>query len=55
MENVLKYCGVILAILGVLVLAIYHFAVKTNAMLVIGLVLILAGLVAHVVVNKRIQ
>ncbi len=54
MENLMKYCGAILVLLGVLVLMIYHFATKANALLVVALVLMLAGVVAHVVINKRI-
>ena len=55
MENLLKYCGAILVLIGVIVLLIYHFATKANALLVTAVVFMLAGIVAHVILNKRIQ
>jgi len=55
MENLLKYCGAILILVGVLMLLIYHFATKANALLVISLVLMVAGIIAHMVLNKRVQ
>ena len=55
MENLLKYCGAIIVLLGALLLLIYHFATKSNVLLALSLVLMVAGVVAHVIINKRIQ
>lgn len=55
MENLSKYCGAMLVLLGVLFLVIYHFATKSNVLLVVSIVLMLIGVVAHVLLNKRYQ
>lgn len=55
MESLLKYCGAIIVLLGVVFLVIYHLATKSNALLVLSIVLILAGIVAHVILNRRVQ
>lgn len=53
MNTLLKYLGVILCLIGVVVLCVYKFAVPSNALLVTGLACELVGLVAHVLINKR--
>ncbi len=55
METLLKYCGAIIVLLGVVFLVIYHFATKSNALLVSSIILILVGIVAHVVLNRNVQ
>ena len=54
MDTLLKNLGAILVLLGVLCLAIYYFGVQVNALLVVALVLEVAGLFVHVILNKRV-
>lgn len=54
MDTLLKNLGAILVLLGVVCLAIYYFGVQVNGLLATALVLQVAGLVAHVVLNKRL-
>ena len=55
MDTLLKNLGAILVLLGVICLAIYYFGVQENALLVVSMVLEVAGLFAHVLLNKRYQ
>lgn len=55
MDTLLKNLGAILVLLGVICLAIYYFGVQENALLVVSMVLEVAGLFAHVFLNKRYQ
>ena len=55
MNTLLKNLGAILVLLGVVCLAVYFFGVQKNALLVVGLVLEVGGLFAHVLLNKRYQ
>jgi uncharacterized membrane protein HdeD (DUF308 family) len=52
----LKYLGVIILLIGVVILAIPTIqGTVSNAMLGTGLVVMLVGYIAHIVINKRIQ
>jgi uncharacterized membrane protein HdeD (DUF308 family) len=52
--NALKYLGVIILIIGVLVLAVpYLTGGTTNALLITGMVLIVVGYLSHIFLNKR--
>lgn len=53
METSMKYLGVILLLLGVLCLVLYRVAIPENAMLISGMVLELAGILAYIFINKR--
>ncbi|MGL4333361.1 MAG: hypothetical protein ACRCZQ_08735 [Bacteroidales bacterium] len=56
MKELLKYLGVIIAIIGVAILAIPQFmGITTNATLMTGLVVIILGIVSFILINKRIQ
>ena len=55
MNNLLKNLGAILVLLGVVCLAVYYFGVQVNGLLVAALALQIAGLFAHVILNKRVQ
>ena len=55
MNNLLKYLGVILLLLGVVCLVVYKFAVPQNGLLVAGLALELVGIAAHVFLNKKLS
>ncbi len=55
MNTLLKNLGAILVLLGVICLAVYYFGVQVNALLVASLALEVAGLFAHVLINKRLQ
>lgn len=54
MNELTKYLGVIITILGVAVISIPQFmGASTNGTLVGGFLLVAAGIVAHIVVNKK--
>ena len=55
MKTLLKYLGAIIVLLGVVVLVIYHLSVKSNVLLVLSLVLMLIGVAAHILLNRRVQ
>ena len=55
MDTLLKNLGAILVLLGVVCLAIYYFGVQVNGLLATALVLQIAGLFVHVILNKRYQ
>ncbi|MGL4992939.1 MAG: hypothetical protein ACRC6R_02205 [Bacteroidales bacterium] len=54
MNELMKYIGVIITIIGVAILAVPQFmGSTTNTTLLAGLVTVILGIVAHIVVNKR--
>ncbi len=56
MNQFLKYLGVIILLIGVIILAIPALTTGTsNALLGTGLGVILLGYIAHIVINKRIE
>ena len=55
METLLKNLGAILVLVGVGLLAVYAFGVPANGLLVAGLATQLAGLAAHIIINKRMD
>lgn len=55
MKALLKNLGVILAIIGVLMLVIYYFAVQTNTLLVLSMVFEVAGILSYMLINKYID
>lgn len=57
MKELINYLGVILMLIGVAIFVYYHFAVigGGNGYLYVGLGCVLAGLFAHIIVNKRIR
>ncbi|MGL5318875.1 MAG: hypothetical protein ACRC9Q_09345 [Bacteroidales bacterium] len=56
MNELLKYLGVIIAIIGVAILAIPQFmGTTTNGTLSTGLVVIILGILSFILINKRIQ
>ena len=54
MNTLLKNLGAILVLLGVVCLAVYYFGVQKNILLAVGLVLEVAGLFAHIFINKKL-
>lgn len=52
MNKFLRYLGIILVLLGVLVLALYYFGMQSNFMLGTAGFLFVAGIVAYIVTNK---
>ncbi|MBR1631562.1 MAG: hypothetical protein IJ680_06860 [Paludibacteraceae bacterium] len=52
MKNLLKYCGVIIVLLGVLVEVIYFFGTRSNVMLIVAGLLIVCGTISHIVLNR---
>jgi uncharacterized membrane protein HdeD (DUF308 family) len=48
-----KFLGVILLLLGVVCLVIYKVAVPQNVLLISGIVLELAGILAYIFINKK--
>jgi hypothetical protein len=57
MKELINYLGVLLMLIGVAVFVYYHFAVigGGNGYLYVGLVCVLAGLLSHIILNKRIR
>jgi membrane-bound ClpP family serine protease len=55
MNDLKKYLGVILLLLGVLCLVIYKFALPTNGLLVAGIALEVIGILAYIFINKKGQ
>ncbi|MGP1422005.1 MAG: hypothetical protein ACTTKI_10560 [Tannerella sp.] len=53
--SALKYLGVLVLLIGVIVLAIPAISgsAGNNVMLVLGLVLVLLGYVGHIILNKN--
>jgi uncharacterized membrane protein HdeD (DUF308 family) len=55
MKSFLKYAGIYLLLVGVLILAVPYFMhIQTNTNLLTGWILIITGLIAFVVINKKI-
>ncbi len=57
MKNIiLKYLGVFLMLIGVIVFAVYHFGgYAGNALLVVGGVFVVVGTISYIVLNKYID
>ncbi len=55
MNTLLKYLGALLVLCGVVCLAIYYFAVPTNTLLWLSLVLELVGILAYIFINKTVE
>ena len=53
MNNLMKYLGVILLLLGVLCLVIYKFAFQENWLLISSMVLEVGGILAYIFINKK--
>ena len=53
MNNLMKYLGVILLLLGVLCLVIYKFALQENWLLISSMVLEVGGILAYIFINKK--
>ncbi len=53
MKDLIKYTGIIVILMGVGVLAFTKLTgISNNRWLLIGLVLVLAGFVGHILINK---
>lgn len=56
MKNFLKYLGPILVLVGVAILAVYHFgSSQSNTYLVVGGLLMIIGAIGHVIINRKID
>lgn len=56
MNELMKYLGVLIVIIGVAILAIPQFlGSTTNTTLATGLVVIIVGIISYILLNKRIQ
>ena len=55
MEAINKYLGVILIMVGVLCLVLYKFALPQNWLQITGMALELAGVLAYIFINKRLD
>ena len=53
METLKKYLGVILLLLGVVCLIVYKYALQANGLLVAGMALEFAGILAYIFINKK--
>lgn len=55
MKSFLNYLGVILLLLGVVCLVVYRYALPANALLISGIVLEVAGVLAYIILNKKLN
>lgn len=56
MNELLKYLGSILILIGVAILALYFFGIsQSNAMLATAGIVMIVGLVTHIVINRHIN
>ena len=55
MNTFLKFLGIILVLLGVCCLVVYRFALPSNVLLVTSLVLEVAGILAHIILNQKLD
>lgn len=55
MKNLLKYLGAILVLCGVCCLAVYYYAVPSNALLVASLALEVVGILSYILINKFVE
>jgi uncharacterized membrane protein HdeD (DUF308 family) len=56
MKELLKYLGIIVLLLGVVVLAIPAAqGTLNNSILIAGLALIIAGYLGHIFINKKLE
>jgi hypothetical protein len=56
MENLLKYLGAIIILIGVVILAIYAFGGNpTNGKLIASIVIMLVGFATFIVTNKVLK
>ena len=56
MNNLFKYLGICILIIGLLILAIPTFAGgRTNSILLIGLGVIIVGFLTHIILGKRAE
>ena len=56
MNNLVKYLGVIILLVGVAILAVPSFmGTSSNGVLVAGLACVIAGFIGHIFINNRVQ
>ena len=55
MNNFLKYLGAIIVLLGVVCLAVYHWAAPLNSLLVTALVLEFVGILTFIILNRHLD
>lgn len=56
MNELLKYLGVIILLVGVIILAIpFLSGEQSNTLLLVGLFLVLGGFFAHIFINKKVE
>ncbi|WP_163629906.1 hypothetical protein [Paludibacter sp. 221] len=55
-NEILKYLGIIVMLIGVILLAVYHFSdFPGNTLLIIAAICVVVGAVGHVILNKFIE
>ncbi|MCK9155650.1 MAG: hypothetical protein M0P12_06030 [Paludibacteraceae bacterium] len=53
MNHIMRYVGLVLILIGVLVLGLYYFAVfNSNGALLTAAILMVVGLIGHIIANK---
>lgn len=56
MKEILKYLGVLVMLIGVVVLALYHFGdYPGNGLLITAGVLVVVGAAGHILLNKYVK
>ena len=55
MNTLLRTLGIILVLLGVCCLVVYRFWVPSNVLLVVSLVLEVVGILAYILLNRKLD
>lgn len=56
MNEFIKYLGILLVLVGAAVLAVPQFmGAMTNTILLVGLFTIVAGVIVHIVINRKVD
>ena len=55
MKNLLKNCGLLLVLLGVICILVYAWAMPSNGLLIASLVLEVIGILTYILVNQKME
>lgn len=55
MKVFLNYLGIIMLLLGVICLVVYKLALPENGLLIAGIVLEAVGILAYIIINKKLN
>jgi hypothetical protein len=55
MKVFLNYLGIIMLLLGVICMVVYKLALPENGLLIAGIVLEVVGILAYIIINKKLN